>query len=213
MRVITKGHEPRSLTEYRNANRNAHDRIYDNYQDKDTLRNALVAEQRGLCCYCMGRIRPNVDEMKIEHWQCQSRYPLMQLKYRNLLGACLGGEGQLPYLQHCDTRKQDLDLRWNPADTAHAVEARVRYLPDGTIKSNDEAFNTQLNEVLNLNLAILKRNRKRVLDSLLFWWRKQRKPVPRRRIERKLNEYAEGNSELTPYCQVAAWWLQRKLRR
>ena len=207
MRAITKGHEPRSLTEHRNAGRD-----YVDYQDKDGLRSALATEQRGLCCYCMGRIRPNAGEMKIEHWRCQSRYPLLQLCYRNLLGACLGGEGQPPCLQHCDTRKQDLDLLWNPADAAHVIEARVRYLPDGTIKSNDEAFDAQLNEVLNLNLTILKNNRKRVLDSLLSWWRKER-PVPQRQIERELNKFTNGNGELTEYCQVAVWWLQRKLRR
>lgn len=208
MRVITKGREPQSLTTHR-----ASHGCYDNYQDRAALRNALVIEQRGLCCYCMGPIRPNANDMKIEHWRCQARYPEEQLNYCNLLAACLGGEGQPRKLQHCDTRKQDLDLLWNPADPDHAIEARVRYLDDGTIASNDEVFDTQLNEVLNLNLDILKNNRKYVLDSLLFWWRKQRRPVPRRRIERKLNEYANGNGELTPYCQVAVWWLWRKLRR
>ena len=39
----------------------------------------------------------------------------------------------------------------------------------GTIESNGEAFNNQLNEILNLNLAFLKNNRKGVLDSLLHW--------------------------------------------
>ena len=86
---------------------------YDNYPDKDSLRAMLVNEQRGLCCYCMGRIRS--DSMKVEHWKCQSRFPGDQLDYRNLLGACQGGEGQPRSRQHCDTRKGDSDLRWNPA--------------------------------------------------------------------------------------------------
>ena len=162
MRAITKGHEPRSLTEHRNAGRD-----YVDYQDKDGLREALVREQRGLCCYCMGRIRPNRDKMKIEHWRSQAHYPELQLNYRNLLGACPGGKGQPPCLQHCDTRKRDRDLLWNPADADHAIETRVRYLPDGTIKSNDRLFDRQLNEVLNLNLAILKNRRKDKVDILL----------------------------------------------
>ena len=207
MRAITKGREPRSLTAHRQA---AHS-DYGNYQDKDALREALVTEQRGLCCYCMGRIRP--DKMKIEHWRCQARYPDEQLSYRNILGACRGGEGEPPPLQHCDTRKDDADLRWNPADPAHAIEARVRYDDDGTIKSDDETFNNQLNEILNLNLAILKNHRKFVLDALLHWWRKQPKPVPRRRLERQRDKYTIGDGELNPHCQVAVWWLQRKLGR
>ena len=78
--------------------------------------------------------------MKIEHWQCQARYPAEQLNYRNLLGACLGGDGQPPHLQHCDTRKGDRDLQWNPADPAHHIETRVRYELDGTIRSDDAVF-------------------------------------------------------------------------
>ena len=53
MRAITKGPEPVSLT----AHRQTPHCDYDNYAAKDDLRNALVSEQRGLCCYCMGRIR------------------------------------------------------------------------------------------------------------------------------------------------------------
>ena len=186
---------------------------YDNYRGKDALRDALVVEQRGLCCYCMKRIRPSANDMKIEHWQCQAHYRAKQLNYRNLLGACLGGKEELDDFQHCDTKKADSALRWNPADPTHAIESRVQYDLDGTIRSNDDVFNTQLNEILNLNLSFLKNNRKALLDSLLNWWKKQPRPVSRRRIERKRREYDPGNGELTPYCQIAIWWLDRKLAR
>ncbi len=207
MRAILKGPEPPSLTAHRQASHSD----YGNYRDKDALREALVSEQRGLCCYCMGRIRPDANEMKIEHWRCQARYPDEQLNYRNLLGACPGGEGRPPPFQHCDTRKGDDDLRWNPADSAHAIEAWVRYRLDGAIESDDKTFNVQLDKTLNLNLAFLKNNRKGVLDAVLRWWRGQPKPVPRGRIERQRDKYTAGNGELAPYCQVAVWWLQRKL--
>ena len=207
MRAIAKGREPPSLTVHRRAPHGD----YDNYQDKDALREALVSEQQGLCCYCMGRIRPDAKHMKVEHWRCQAHYPGEQLSYRNLLGACLGGEGKPFSSQHCDTRKGDADLRWNPADSTHVIEARVRYDPDGTIRSNDAVFDAQLNRVLNLNLAILKNNRKGVLDAVLCWWHGHPKPVPQGRIERQRDKYAAGSGELAPYCQVAVWWLQRKL--
>ena len=209
MRAIAKGREPPSLTTHRQAPHGD----YDNYRDKGALRNALAVEQRGLCCYCMGRIRPGANEMKVEHWRCRARYPDEQLSYRNLLGACPGGEGKPFRSQHCDTRKGDDDLRWNPADPAHAIEARLRYGLDGAIESGDAAFDTQLNRVLNLNLAFLRNNRKVVLESLLRWWGAQSKPVPRERIERQRDRYAVGNGALAPYCQVAVWWLQRKLGR
>jgi hypothetical protein len=63
MRNIQKGSEPKSLTEHRC---NTHS-DYDNYADKEDLRVSLVKEQRGICCYCMQRIRSNSDDMKIEH--------------------------------------------------------------------------------------------------------------------------------------------------
>lgn len=211
MKTIVKGPEPRSLT----IHRQTRPCDYENYMDKDTLRNALVVEQQGLCCYCMGRICPNARAMKIEHWQCQARYPRQRLKYRNLLGACLGGEGQSSEFQHCDTRKGDRDLRWNPADPNRRIEAWIGYDDDGTIWSCDQEFNDQLHTVLNLNLAILKNRRKDVVDSLLFWWREQRRrrPVSRRQIERKLSKFTDGNGELTEYCQVAVWWLQKKINK
>ena len=140
MRAITKGPEPASLIAHRQT---AHC-DYDNYADKGALRHALVTEQRGLCCYCMRRIHNGPDTMKIEHWQCQTRYEVEQLNYRNLLGACLGGDGQPPCRQHCDTRKGNRDLQWNPADPAHHVETRLRYELDGSIRSDDAAFDDQL---------------------------------------------------------------------
>jgi len=206
MRAIIKGREPRGLVIHRLTPHCD----YENYPDKNGLRRALVVEQQGLCCYCMGRIRPDANAMKIEHWRCQERYPNEQLDYRNLLGACMGGQGRPQREQHCDTRKGKRDLLWNPADPAHAIETRVEYGSDGTISSNDPAFDEQLDSVLNLNLAILKQNRKGVLDAVLQWWRRRR-PVTRHRIEREIDRYASEGGQLSPYCPVVIWWLNRKL--
>jgi uncharacterized protein (TIGR02646 family) len=207
VRAITKGPEPTSLTAHRLTPRCD----YDNYA-KDDLRQALVSEQRGLCCYCMGRIHNGPTTMKIEHWECQARFPRESLNYRNLLGACLGGRGQPSHLQHCDTRKGVRDLRWNPAEPAHHIETRVRYELDGTIRADDGVFDNHLNDVLNLNLAQIKNNRKGVLSGLLDWWRTER-PVPRARIEREIRMRTNGTGNLAPYSQVAVWWLQKRLER
>src|SRR5207248_3200992 len=110
VKAITKGPEPPSLTQHRAQ---AHS-DYDNYQDKDALRATLRGEQRGLCCYCMGRIHVEAGKMKIEHWRSKANYPAEQLDYLNLLAACKGGEGQPKHLQYCDTRKKNLELQWNP---------------------------------------------------------------------------------------------------
>lgn len=213
MRQIVKGTEPASLA----AHRRNPPCNYDNYASKDELRDALVTEQRGLCCYCMGRIHNGPATMKIEHWRCQARHPGEQLNYRNLLGACLGGHGQPAHLQHCDTRKGDRDLQWNPADSAHHIETRVRYELDGSIHADDAVFNDQLHQVLNLNLPLLKNNRKYILDAVLAWWKREKTriggPVPRERLERERDKHIAGNGEIAPYCQVAVWWLGQRLAR
>ena len=91
MRNIVKTAEPASLAQHRHTPY----ADYDNYDDKDTLREHLVSDQRGLCCYCMSRIRPDADHMKIEHWRSQKEYPDKQLDYGNMLASCLGG-GRTP---------------------------------------------------------------------------------------------------------------------
>ena len=215
MRTITKGKEPASLTAHRKMSYS----YYYNYKETDELRDALVKEQRGLCCYCMERISSDQGKVKIEHWQCQSQYPDRQLDYRNLLAACPGGEGEQSSHQHCDTRKGDKDLKWNPADPAHRIETRLQYGADGSIRSNDPdpTFDTQLCQVLNLNLAKLKNNRKGVLDVILKWWQDEKAkikgPVPRSRFEQKRDQWAGGAGALKPYCQVVIWWLDQRLKR
>ncbi len=213
MRAIAKGVEPASLTAHRRTRHGG----YDNYADKAELRRALVGEQRGLCCYCMGRIRDDAIGMKIEHWRSRRRHPNRELDYRNLLAACSGGEGHRARDQHCDTKKGDRDLRWNPADPAHRVETRLRYELDGAIRSDDAEFDDQLDRVLNLNLSVLKNNRKVVWDLVLGWWRRERRrvqgPVSRKRIERERDRWSGGSGDLAPYCQVAIWLLTQRLER
>ena len=213
MRAISKAREPASLTTHRKTPPSD----YDNYVEKADLRHALVSDQRGICCYCMGRIREEPANMKIEHWRCRSRYPAEELDYRNLLAVCPGGEGQPPRLQHCDTRKGDSDLRWNPADPEHRIEARVRYEADGSIRSHDCEFDRQIGDVLNLNLALLRNQRKAVLDAILTWWHQEkdriRGRVPRGTLEQQRNRYTNRADPLAAYCQVAVWWLDQRLQR
>lgn len=204
--MISKGPEPNSLTQNRAQ---AHS-DYDNYAQKDELRMALVGEQKGLCCYCTGRIRAQAAAMKIEHWRCQATHPDLQLAYGNLLGACCGGEGKSPDEQHCDTRKANRDIKWNPTNMAHVIETRLRYLVDGTVVSADVDFDTQLNDVLGLNLSYFKSNRKAVLDSVLQWWRGAQ-PVSSAKIQSQIDRRTNAGTEYQPFSPIAVWFLRQKL--
>jgi uncharacterized protein (TIGR02646 family) len=210
MRTIVKGREPASLTEHRSspgAN-------YENYRDKDTLRTNLVNEQRGLCCYCLSRIRAERGKMKIEHWHCQDYYPSQQLDYSNLLGACMGNEGKLGRDQHCDTRKGNRDLSRNPANQMDRVEEWVRFGGDGRVYSNDRELDRELNDVLNLNLAFLMNNRKATLTGFIDALPRAGS-LQRTTLERWLRRWngESGTDELQEYCQVIVYWLRKRLAR
>ena len=208
MRAIAKGPEPASLTLHRLANHTD----YDNYPDKDRLRQSLVQEQRGLCCYCLSRICADRETMRIEHWHSQSQFPLEQLRYINLLGACMGTEGTSPTKQHCDVSKADRTLSRNPANPIHLVENLIHYKPDGHVSSTNATFDAELNDVLNLNIAFLVNNRKAMLDSFKTILPKN---VPRAAFEKLLQKW-NGEihcGDLEPFCQVVVYWLSKRLAR
>ncbi len=212
MRNIIKNHEPSSLTRHRCQS----DANYENYLEKQDLRDYIAAEQGYICAYCMQRIRADEKGMKIEHWHCQNRYPTEDLDYGNLLGVCFGGEGQQRPNQHCDTRKGNADLCKNPAFPTHNVEATIHYLGDGYIKAEDATFNRELNRVLNLNHPQIVNNRKKALDGFIQWLRKilGTKNLSRAFIERKIRDLSDpSGGEMVPFCMIVVYWLHKRLAR
>jgi uncharacterized protein (TIGR02646 family) len=213
MRQIRKLLEPRSLTEHRATPRSD----YASYRDKQTLREQLVREQLGLCCYCLSRIssgEPGMPTpMKIAHWHSQDLHEDEQLDYSNLLGACKGNERHPPDQQHCDTRQGNRDIKFNPANPDHRIDQRVRYLEDGTIISDDEEFNEQIKSVLNLNAKFLQQRRREKLQ--IFLESLGTKELKRQEQERLLADWNgdSHNRELEPYCQIVICWLRRRLAR
>ena len=206
MRTVQKGPEPASLTQHRQQPH----ADYDNYADKATLRQALVTEQHGLCCYCQSRIRATPEGMKIEHWQCQAGHPARQLDFGNLHGACLGGHGRPEREQHCDTRKGNNGLCFSVCDPAHHIERQIRFLGDGTIKADDAAIDEALNTVLNLNLPRLVSNRKAVLAAFQQRLQDGRRVDPARELP-KWDGSEPG--DLPEFAQVVVYWLRKKQAR
>lgn len=205
MRAITKGNEPACLTQHR-ATPNSN---YGDYRGNPALRTALVAEQRGLCCYCMNAIIADGQKMRIEHWQSQSGFPAQQLVYANLLGACKGGEGGSADQYHCDKLKDYRVLKWNPATPAHAIESRIRYQNNGEIRSNDPQFDSELGTVLGLNISILTNRRQGALEAVLKWW--QVKKPNKAQVRSQIAKFDNGVGTLEAFSPVAVWFLKRKL--
>lgn len=210
MKGINKNKEPRELLQYRQKHGN---RAYDGPDFtpvKDCVREALLEEQHSLCAYCMQRIAP--ETMKIEHWHSLKKHPDEQLVYMNLLACCKGNEGQPSRNQHCDTRKADEDLLYNPADKTHHPRLKIRYTADGTICSEDKAFDAEINHVLNLNWGQLKNNRKAVIQavqSVLSAEPGKRRPNEISRLLKKW-EKTDSKGKLQEYCHVAVYYLKKK---
>jgi uncharacterized protein (TIGR02646 family) len=224
MRQIIKGKEPKALLQYRKTA----GATYNGFQSVErmrALRRSLVSEQCGICCYCMQRIRPTEDAMKIEHWHSQKKYPPEQLDYRNILAACMGNQGQPEGEQHCDTLKGNKTFSRNPANPVHRIEDFIKYLGDGTIESSDQELSNQLGKgvsnkgvlhkgVLNLNRPLFVLNRLSVLDEF-------RKSLPHdkaltkgalRAMERHWGRGAT-RIELQPYCGIVVYWVKKRLAR
>ena len=157
MKPIQKSKEPASLLTHRkqiHAN-------YDNYPDKDELRDYLLAEQGYICCYCMQRIKK--ETMKIEHWQPQSKYPEKQLDYQNLLAACQGNSGKPKQLQHCDTHKSEQEMTLNPLKLTESI----KYSGNGRIYSDAPNIEQEINDILNLNTQTLVNNRAEIITAVI----------------------------------------------
>ncbi|MGI4022525.1 MAG: retron system putative HNH endonuclease [Janthinobacterium lividum] len=226
MKKISKLLEPKLLTEYR-ANQPA---FYDGLtiQAKEDLRKNLLLEQGFICCYCLKRIPETVikddvtsKEMKIEHYQSQDKFPLLQLTYSNLFGACTGNEGNPQKIQTCDTRKGKDILTINLLISTPNCETLFKYNADGEISSIDknEEIDRQLNAVLNLNMQTLKENRRQVFLEV------------QRRVENESSKIKTGNLKLKyfeeerkdwlrkndnkykPFCMVAIYYLTKKIKQ
>jgi uncharacterized protein (TIGR02646 family) len=196
---------------------------YDDYADKGTLRDQLVSEQRGLCCFCGGRIVAGAGRMKIAHWMPITADPGLQLVYGNLLGACRGNEGQSKARQHCDTHQGHDRLSRNPANPADQIGEFIQFLPDGAISSHGSDLAREPGQrtedggleegVLNLNLPFLRSNRKKASSAFTTGLRKRgrlAKPALRKLISVRRGE---GLGQLDAYAPVIVYWLRKRLLR
>ena len=217
---VRKGPPPRALVTYRAGDPSGAAR-YDGAgfeAVKPAVRDALHAEQRGLCCYCNSAIRPDAASMKIEH-RVPQRGPSADrsrdLDWSNLFGACLGriapraGSAVL----HCDTSKADNALRFDPSDTQHV--ATVGY-DAARLTSSRAEFQREFDEVLNLNHDELRERRRRALDEVRreLVQRFPDKDFPEEKLRRVRQQIcAPASGTLRPFVGYIAWGIDRWIRK
>lgn len=213
MRTIRKIHEPSAWVKHRATPGATYDDVD---APKDELRRALVSEQAGLCCYCLGRITPEAKKMKIEHWASQDRHPHRQLDYGNLLGACMGNQKSPRSQQHCDTAKGNEDLFINPADPRHACTALFTYLPNGKIEAagGDARVEKDI-ATLALNQPRLRAGRRAIIEEVTSEIVRTQRTLSASKLlglAAKL-EQPDASGNLRPFCQAGVFWLTRQARK
>ena len=216
MKAIIKSNEPASLIEHRASQHASYENL-----DKTDLRASLLVEQGHICCYCMRRIPESNKNpgCKIEHFLSQEHHSQHALDYSNMLLACLGQEGSPKHLQTCDTYKGDSDLSLSPSNPSRNIEDLIKYKSNGEIYSDDETLNSELESVLNLNVKILKDNRRVLYEEVqkriqIEGKRQRSKKLKKKFLEDEKSKLLNLSSDKhTEFCMVGVYVINKKLKR
>lgn len=205
MRKIDKNAEPKEWTAYRRTPGAV-------YQSKPELRSSLLKEQGYICAYCMRRIPAkdaNSNETtRIDHILCREKHEDRKLDYRNMVICC---PGAIDCKFHCDKSKGNNDVSFNLFDQSF-IDTLSYSTKDGTIKCGIEQYDTEINEILNLNHSLLKNNRKSTLKGVIQQLQKKRH-WKATQIRNLLNHWntKDRDGKYKPYNGIVVWYLKKKL--
>ena len=202
---INKRNEPAAWTQYRCTPGVL-------YQASEELRQALLNEQGFICAYCMRKIQVvdfgHRESTRIDHIQSRANYPHLELDYGNLVICC---PGFIDGYEHCDKSKGAQSITF-PLFNINLQNSISYSSKDGSIKSSNRTWDSEINEIVRLNNSRLKFNRLQSLDGL-------RKALEKRKwrnseLEAKLVLLSnpDNNGKLGSYCGISIWYLKRKLR-
>ena len=170
MRFIQKGQEPDTLRQFKAmANPPNWEPTYDSLPKmrKDAIKQALIEEQKGLCCYCECIL--SEPDSHIEHFMPQHPFQDRALDYNNMHCSCMADQVKGTPL-HCGMAKgnwYDDKLLISPLDPN--CESHFKYLGDGSICPTDDTDAAAIETVKHLRLDDkgLTAARKAVIDTFL----------------------------------------------
>ncbi|MBN9419148.1 MAG: TIGR02646 family protein [Candidatus Eremiobacteraeota bacterium] len=161
---IHKGEEPLSFTHWKAQASEDWTPTYEGLQnpEKRELHQALVNEQRELCCYCGRRI--SAQDSHIEHFQPQSKRPDLALAYPNLHASCIRATSRgLPL--HCGHLKDEGYHEQNAVFPTSECEHRFSYQLDGHIRGQDVGA-VYMVDLLGLDIPFLTNRREEALAGV-----------------------------------------------
>jgi uncharacterized protein (TIGR02646 family) len=206
--VFTEIRRVKNEMEWRSVNKNdtqAVRTIFDQL-DKDLVRMSLYREQKGLCAYCMRRIKPDHQSV-IEHFIPVEKEGEKALDYQNLLLCCDGGRtsDDKNKVLCCDASKQNRTITINPLKREQME--KIRYKNDGRIYTypKDDELDYDINEVLHLN-GMLDKEGNIVSDTStsIVFGRKQASKICIKMIQKLEKRNKCTKQELTKICDRIA---------
>ncbi|ESQ15163.1 MAG TPA: TIGR02646 family protein [Chromatiaceae bacterium] len=158
MKYIQKRQEPQAFADWKAQENNNWQPTYKALSGppKAALKQALMAEQGEICCYCERRL--TWDDSHIEHFRPQHDDLVDPLDYGNLLCSCQN-RIQKGEPRHCGNLKDkwfDDALLISPLDPA--CQARFRFSGDGEIKPLTDTDAVAETTIAKLGLDIPKLN-------------------------------------------------------
>ncbi len=159
MKRIEKGAEARAFKRWKRLNPG---KGYNQIEDSSVRRaerETLIAEQKGLCCYCYAGI--DVDNSHVEHLRSKGKFPVSQLAHDNLLASCHGG----PNRDHCGHRKKVDIIPITPLQ--EEWDAAFDFRIDGKIKDTGKVSRSVI-DTLNLDSRRLRELRTRAFEGFFY---------------------------------------------
>lgn len=228
MRHIKKRHEPEAFTQWKTAN-SAFPLVWEDLATdaKRGLRDALMAEQGHICCYCGTRIKSSDGKcvakgehehetgIVVEHLKPRSVFPDLTFEYNNLLASCSGGQTDAPpRMLHCDKKKGDwYDEELMVSPLSPDCESHFIFRPDGAIEPTPDTAKRPAGEetIERLGLAVDKvvADRNAALDGAL----EQMFSKPESQWKDYIQSLCEPDQDgrLAPFCFALAQVLRRYL--
>lgn len=100
--------------------------------DSDELRRLTLAEQHGICAYCMRQIGNSPSVTQIEHWYPLSLSKNAALDYKNFLAVCSGkDQSNGKEYSCCDESKASTVIKLDPRNLA--MMRKIYYQSNGEI--------------------------------------------------------------------------------
>ncbi len=182
------------------------------YEPIPELRHALIAEQFGLCAFCMRRIpvkdQTEKETSKIAHLLSRTHHPDQQLNYNNMVAAC---PGMINGDAHCDKSQESHDITL-PLFRSALQDTITYSSKDGAIKSKTPEWDAEIQKVLNLNNELLKKNRAETLEGIRIVLDRKAWKLSQLQVLLQQWENADQDGLLKPYCGIVIWYLRRKIR-